>query len=136
MALVDKDAEAYSTLISAYRLPRSTEDEINTRYRAIEEATIGAIKTPLEIMENSLEAIYLCKSLVDKSNVNASSDLGVCALNLSASINGAWLNVLINLRSIKNAEVALIYQKRGQELVDIAKVEAEFIYNTVKSSLE
>ena len=133
--LVEKDSVAYLNLLEAYKLPRDTAEEREIRSAKVLEATIIATKTPLSIMEASLKALFLCKSLVGKSNANASSDLGVSAQKLLASINGAWLNVLINLGGIKNTDRVLFYQHKGQEIVDTAKVEAEFIYDSVKDSL-
>jgi formiminotetrahydrofolate cyclodeaminase len=153
LSLIDKDAEAYSRLSAAYKLPRATDEEKVIRNSANIDATLDAIKAPFEIMEASLKALNLCKSLVGKSNHNVSSDLGVSALNLLACINGAWLNVLINLSGLKNTTgvhigpdigadagvhtgAALFYRTRGQEIADTGKKEADYIYETVKALLE
>ena len=133
IALIDRDAQAFSKLSQAYKLPRNSDEEKSNRATAIAEATLKATQTPFEMMDVSLKALYLCKSLVGKSNDNASSDLGVSALNLSACINGAWLNVLINLSGIKNPETTEYFRTKGQEIVETAQKEADFIYNSIRT---
>ena len=132
ITLIDRDAEAYSKVADAYKLPKGTAKEKTARNAAIAEATLGATEAPFEIMQAALKALYLCKSLVGKSNENAASDLGVSALNLFSCINGAWLNVLINLGGIENATTAEYFKSKGQEIVETAKKEAEYIYDAVK----
>ena len=54
------------------------------------------------MMEIAVETLELTDSILGKSNDSAASDLGVSALSLRAAIQGAWLNVLINIGSLKN----------------------------------
>ena len=136
IALIDRDAEAYGKLAEAYKLPRGTAKEKTARNAAIAETTLGATEAPFETMQAALKALYLCKSLVGKSNENAASDLGVSALNLLSCINGAWLNVLINLSGVENATTAEFFKTKGQEIVDTAKKEAEYIYDTVRDLMQ
>jgi len=135
IALIDKDAQAYSKVAEAYKLPRGTAKEKTARNAAIAETTLGATETPFEIMQAALKALYLCKSLIGKSNENAASDLGVSALNLLSCINGAWLNVLINLSGLESAKTAEYFKTKGQEIVDTAKKEADYIYDYVKDMM-
>ena len=44
--------------------------------------------------------------------------MGVAFLSLSAAIRGAWLNVLINISSIKDQAFADEYRQKGQTLLD------------------
>ena len=134
--LIDSDAEAFSKLADAYKLPRDTAEEKSARNTAIAEATLGATETPFEMMEVALRALHLCKSLIGKSNENVASDLGISALNLMACINGAWLNVLINLSGIESASTAEYFKTKGQDIVDTASSESEYIYNSIKDMFE
>ena len=133
--LIDRDAEAFGKLSQAYKLPRNTDEEKAARSTAIAETTFGATQTPFKMMEVSLKALHLCKSLVGKSNVNAASDLGVSALNLLSCIKSAWLNVLINLSGIENPETANHFKTKGQEIIETAQKEADFIYNAIKDMM-
>ena len=130
--LIDRDGEAFTKLMDTYKLPRGTVEEKTIRNTAIAEATLGATEAPFEMMETALKALYLCKSLIGKSNENAASDLGVSALNLLSCINGAWLNVLINLGGIESTTSAEYFKTKGQEIVDTASSEAKYIYESIR----
>ena len=54
------------------------------------------------MMEICSEAIDLCAELVGTTNPNVVSDLGIAALTLKTAMQSAWLNVLINLSSLKD----------------------------------
>jgi len=60
---------------------------------------------PLTMMEICSEAIDLCAGLVGTTNPNVVSDLGIAALTLKTAMESAWLNVLINLSSLKDKGV-------------------------------
>ena len=99
---VDKDCEAYDAFMSAYRLPKNSNEEIEVRRNAIYNATLIAIESPYNIMVQSLKAIELCNDLIEHGNINAISDLACGVIFLDAAIQGAALNVQINLNSLEN----------------------------------
>jgi formiminotetrahydrofolate cyclodeaminase len=98
----------------------------------MQEALQGCTKTPFEMMELSLEALRLTDGLVDRSNASAASDLGCAALHLGSAVQGAWLNVLINLGSVRDAQ----YRTRGQILLDEALPLAQSIYDRVLKAVQ
>lgn len=99
---IDKDADAFLSLMSAFHLPKSSEEEIIKRQEKITEKTIGALEVPLKVAEKAF-SVYDNVLLASKyGNVNAVSDAGVAALMLQAAIEGAILNVKINLASVKD----------------------------------
>ena len=57
------------------------------------------------------------------------------ALSLRAAIQGAWLNVLINIGSLKNKELAEDYRKKGEEMLAKALPLADKIYETVLAAM-
>ena len=71
----------------------------------------------MEMMELCDEAVTLASSLLGRFNDTSASDLGVALLSLKAGIQGAWLNVLINIGSIKDREFAAEYRRRGEALL-------------------
>jgi len=97
---VDRDTEAFNNLMNAFGMKKKTEAEKAARHHAIQEATKHACLVPLEVMKKSIEALQLAAILPEKGNTNAMSDAGVAALMALASVEGAALNVNINLRSI------------------------------------
>lgn len=131
---IDKDTEAYNKVSAAFKLPKGTEEEKATRSKAIQEATIIATEVPYETMELCMKGIEITAKIVGKSNPNASSDLGVAALNLLAGIKGAYLNVMINLPGIKSEEEKARF-KDAEDMVKKAEVAADKIYKEVLASL-
>lgn len=131
---IDKDTEAYNKVSAAFKLPKGTEEEKAARSKAIQEATIIATEVPYETMELCMKGIEITEKIVGKSNPNASSDLGVAALNLLAGIKGAYLNVMINLPGIKSEEEKARF-KDAEDMVKKAEVAADKIYKEVLASL-
>ena len=78
-----------------------------------------------------VEALETTATAVGKSNTNAASDLGVAALNLKAGLQGAWLNVLINLSGIKDEDFVTDYHQKGQTLLDKGCLLADNIYKQI-----
>ncbi|MDR2168088.1 MAG: cyclodeaminase/cyclohydrolase family protein [Clostridiales bacterium] len=99
---IDQDAWAYNKVSAAYKLPKDTDEEKAARADAIQEALKIATLTPLNILNHCKSSLRLAHDAVGRSNTNAASDLGVAALALKAGMDGAWLNILINLASIKD----------------------------------
>lgn len=115
---VDEDTEAFNVMSAAFGLPKETDEEKAARSAAIQEGLVACIESPLKIMELSADALRLTASVVGKLNASAASDLGVATLELRSAILGAWLNVLINLSSMKDEAKAAEYRAKGQAMVD------------------
>lgn len=72
----------------------------------------------MEMMELCAEAARLASDFADNGfNDSSASDLGVAFLSLSAAIRGAWLNVLINISSLKDRAFADECRARGLALL-------------------
>lgn len=133
--VMDRDTEAFNVVSAAFGLPKATDEEKAARSAAIQEGLKGCTKTPFEMMELAVEALELTDSVLGKSNDSAASDLGVSALSLRAAIQGAWLNVLINIGSLKDKELAESYREKGEALLARALPLADKIYQTVVSQM-
>ena len=94
---VDRDTEAFNLVMAAFGLPKETDDEKSIRRKAIQEATLKATEVPLGVMEAALKALEMTLTVAKKGNKNSASDAGVAGLLLSTAIDGAALNVKINL---------------------------------------
>ena len=129
--VMDRDTEAFNVVSAAFGMPKETDEEKAARSAAIQEGLKGCTKTPFEMMELAVDTLELTAALLGKSNDSAASDLGVSALSLRAAIQGAWLNVLINIGSLKDKELAEDYRKKGEALLAKALPLADQIYQTV-----
>ncbi len=133
--VMDRDTEAFNVVSAAFGMPKATEEEKAARSAAIQKGLEGCTKTPFEMMELAVESLELTASILGKSNDSAASDLGVSALSLRAAIQGAWLNVLINIGSLKNKELAEDYRAKGEALLARALPLADQIYETVVKAM-
>ena len=102
--LIDKDTEAFNTVMAAFSLPKGTDQEQAARSEAIQEATKSATLVPLQVMKVCDKAMTHALIVAQKGNKNSASDAGVAALMLRAGCAGAALNVRINLRSLNDAD--------------------------------
>ena len=99
---IDEDAAAYDAVMAAYRLPRATDQDKETRSAAIQAATVEAALVPLALAEASAQVIDLAERALGNTNPNAASDLAVAALLGAAALDGAAANVEINIASLKD----------------------------------
>jgi formiminotetrahydrofolate cyclodeaminase len=129
--VMDRDTEAFMVISRAYGMPKTTDEEKTARSVAIQAGLVKSTETPMEMMELSAETIALTESLLGKFNTASASDLGVGALTLRTAVQGAWLNVLINIGSLKDKELAENYRAKGQALVDQVVAAADRVYAEV-----
>jgi formiminotetrahydrofolate cyclodeaminase len=102
LQLVDEDVAVYSEVTAAYKLPKETDQEKAARSAAIERACQIAAGVPRAIAECCDKTIALAAELCDIGNPMLISDVG-CAVRLAeAARHCAWLNVAINMGSIKD----------------------------------
>lgn len=133
--VMDRDTEAFNVVSAAFGMPKATDEEKAARSAAIQKGLEGCTRTPFETLELAAETLELTAELLGKTNDSAASDLGVSALSMRAAIQGAWLNVLINIGSLKNKELAEDYRKKGEELLAKALPLADQIYQNVLSQM-
>ena len=135
LALVDADTEAFNQVAAAYALPKGSDPERLARSLAIQAALAECVKTPLRMMRASVQALQLVNQALTGYNKSAASDLGVAALALGAAVRGAWLNILINLASIKDADFAQSSHSEAEALLAEALTLSTAAYDTIQETL-
>ncbi|MBQ3625479.1 MAG: cyclodeaminase/cyclohydrolase family protein [Synergistaceae bacterium] len=95
------DNNAYNAVMAAFKLPKNSEQEILARKQEINNAYKGAVVPPENVADYCIEIMRLAKSLLNKSNVNAQSDLAAGAINAYSGLLTALENVKINLQAIE-----------------------------------
>lgn len=135
LVAIDKDTEAFNMVSAAFALPKATDEEKKARSAAIQNALVACTESPLAIMRLSAEAIKLACKLSGHFNTSAASDLGVSALMIRSGLLGAWLNVLINIGSLKDTEKAAAYKAEGEAILAEAIPLADNLYKTIEESL-
>ena len=134
--VMDRDTEAFNVVSAAFGMPKATDEEKAARSAAIQEGLKGCTKTPMEMMELIDETLTLAQSLLGRFNDTSASDLGVAFLSLKAGIQGAWLNVLINVGSLKDQEFAAEYRAKGEKLLAHALPLADECYAEIVKLIE
>lgn len=104
-ALVDEDTEAFNKFMEAMKLPKDTEEQKKVREEKMQQASIYALQIPLKTAEKCLEILRNQETIASYGNKNAVSDVGVGALMALAGLEGALLNVKINLPGINDENI-------------------------------
>ncbi len=117
--LVDEDTNAFNKIIDGFRMPKDSEVEKQARLEAIEAATIYATEIPFQVMETAYHSMEVSQAMLKDGLQNSLSDAGVGILCARAAVIGAYFNVRINAKDIKDrnfaeeilAKAKNIYQK-------------------------
>jgi formiminotetrahydrofolate cyclodeaminase len=128
LANIDRDSDAYTGVMDAFRLPKSSEEEKQLRAQAFQQALQHASRVPLETAELAARIIELADTVVARGNRNAVTDGAVAAmLARTAALAGA-MNVRINLASIKDRDFVAQMSGRVDELeTRVKKIEADIL---------
>ncbi|MCY7309893.1 MAG: glutamate formimidoyltransferase [Chitinophagaceae bacterium] len=114
--LVDADTKAFNQVMSAFGLPKSTEEEKATRSKAIQEATKFAIEIPFKVMHASYDSMEVIKAMAEIGNPNSVSDAGVGALCARTAVMGAFMNVRINASGFDDKNFVTDVLNKGREI--------------------
>jgi len=131
-SLVVEDSAAFDMVMAAYKLPKNTDEEKAERRVAIEEATKKAIAVPLETGKQCIEGLEIINKVIEKTNRNAISDLGVANLLLKAGCEGAIYNVLINLSSISEDS----YKNEVESVINRMQTRKEELFKDNRDRIE
>ncbi len=133
--LVDDDTAAFNKIMTAFGLPKATDEEKTVRKNAIQEATKFAIEIPFKVMQLSYESMALIKAMAETGNPNSVSDAGVGALCVRSAVMGAFMNVRINASGYDDKTYVNDIVAKGKEIenktiiseIDILKIVNEKI---------
>lgn len=133
--LVQADADAFTPLAAAYKLPKETPEQQAHKAAVLEAALEGACAVPLEIMSACCEGIALAAEYAEKGSVMAVSDAGCAALFCKAALQAAGLNVSINTRLMAdNARAAALNAQADAMLAEFVP-QADQIHEKLTHSL-
>lgn len=122
MKLVDEDTNAFNRYMAAIKMPKDTGIEKEVREEALRQASLHALEVPLEVAQNCLMVLKHQQSFVMYGNRNAVSDIGVGALLAFSGVEGAALNVRINLPGISDEEVRYHASEQIESCLNEAQV--------------
>lgn len=136
MLLVDKDTESFEEYMKALKMPKETEEEKESRKVAIKCATGFSIEVPFKTATVSLEALELISYISRYGNQNAITDIGVGTLLMYSGIEGAILNVKVNLLGLEDEVMVNEYFMKCNQLLDRARYLKESIIQEIHNKLE
>ena len=135
LALVDEDTAAFNKVMDAFALPKESAQEKAARAAAIEKATKYAAEVPLKVMETASKSYELLAEMAETGNPASVSDVGVGALATRACIEGAALNVRINLAQLKDERFKTALLKTIEQISTDSDTQSKKIYEVVGSKL-
>jgi len=133
--LVDEDTAAFSKVMAAFGLPKDSAEEKAVRSKAIQSANTYAAEIPLRVMETARRVYDLLAMMAENGNSASISDVGVGLLATRACIDGAAMNVRINLSSLKDEKLKTTLQEKTERLVAESEARYQGVRNTVESKL-
>src|SRR5213079_1777322 len=105
LLLVDEDTAAFNKVMAAFALPKGSAKERSARTAAIQAGNKLAAEVPLRIMHTASKAYDLLAEMAARGNPASISDVGVGLLAVHACIDGAGMNVRINLANLKDEKI-------------------------------
>lgn len=133
--LIDKDTEAFNGVSAVFSMPKETEEEKSARKEAMQEALKNATLVPYNVMEVCFTGLRAIEKAQGITNINCASDLGVSALTLKTGVQGAYLNVLINIGGIKDEKFANEYKANSLEIFTESVRIADNLFDDILKSL-
>lgn len=115
---IDQDTEAFNLIMKAYQMPKTTQEEKEKRSEKIQEGTQQAILVPLRVASLSIAAMHQFPFLIKYGNKQTISDLGVAVMSLAVGVEGACMNVLINLSSLDDKIAVKQYKNQVHEMLE------------------
>ncbi len=108
--------QAFSQIMIAFGLPKSTEEEKTIRTKAIQEATKFAIEIPFKVMQAAYQSMEVIRVMAETGNPNSVSDAGVGALCARTAVMGAFMNVRINAAGYDDKKFVEDIITKGREI--------------------
>jgi len=104
--LVDEDTNSFNKIIDGFRMPKGTVEEKELRKQVIEDATKYATEIPFQVMETAFNSIEVMEAMLKDGLQNSLSDSAVGVLCAKTAVTGAYFNVRINAKDIKDRAFA------------------------------
>jgi glutamate formiminotransferase/formiminotetrahydrofolate cyclodeaminase len=135
LAAVDEDTAAFNKIMEAFGLPKNTAEEKLVRTEAIENATKYACEVPFAVMQTSYDSLEMLNLMVEKGNQNSITDAGVGVLCVKTAVRGAYFNVMINAKGLKDQAFAQEITHRAKALLAKNHQESDRILALVEAAL-
>lgn len=129
--LSDKDAEVFYPLSQAYGFKPQNDEEKKIHEENMEKLLFDAAMVPLDIMKEAYSMLVAVDFLAKKGSKLAVSDAGVAVSMLRSAVCGAMMNVVINVKYMKNREKVQNLMDEASEILENTMNKADIIYREV-----
>lgn len=133
--IMQEDTTVFLKVMDAFKMPKDSEAERSLRKIKIEEAYKLALEVPRKLCEKCFELYKYIEIAARYGNANAISDAGVSALMIQAALEGASLNVKINLASLEDIKLKDTLLKETNVLIKNGSSKKEEILKIVESKI-
>jgi formiminotetrahydrofolate cyclodeaminase len=134
-AMVAEDIAAFDSILAAYKLPKSTEEDKTVRAAAIQAGLRRATEVPLDCARVCAKVIALSRRASEQGYLNVISDGGVGVLAGYTGLRSAALNVYINAPALKDRVFAAQATAELEKLLEFCGAESEAVYKIVRDKL-
>jgi len=135
LKMVDEDTNAFNKIMSAFALPKGSDEEKKVRTQAIQDTTRYATEVPFKVMQLSYDSMEVIKAMAEIGNPNSVTDAGVGALCARSAVMGAFLNVKINAAGLTDKAFAEKLISEGHVLEDKTNALEEEILKIVNGKI-
>ncbi|MGA2397784.1 MAG: cyclodeaminase/cyclohydrolase family protein [Steroidobacteraceae bacterium] len=135
-AMVAEDIAAFDSLMAAYKLPKSSDEEKARRTETIQACLERATEVPLACARASAHAVQMARRAADLGYKHVISDVGVGVAAADAALRSAALNVYINAPSLKDRRFAASAIEEVERLAADSALDSEATYAAVRIKLE
>ncbi|MGL1890136.1 MAG: glutamate formimidoyltransferase [Spirochaetaceae bacterium] len=120
--LIDSDTDSFNSYILAVRMPKKSEQQITLRNEALENAAKAMTLIPMRTLRGTLKLQSNAEIVLKNGNRNALSDATVAIIQSEAAATGAFLNVKINLPSVKDEIFKKDILEEAEEILQSIKL--------------
>lgn len=129
--LSDKDAQVFYPLSQAYGFKPQNEEEKALHEANMEKLLFDAAIVPLDIMKEANSMLNSIDFLAKKGSKLAISDAGVAVGLLRSAVCGAMMNVVINVKYMKDRDIAQRLLDEVSEILEDTMNKSDIIYREV-----
>lgn len=129
---IEEDAKVFNKYMDAVRMPKTTDENIALRMKAMQEAIINATMVPLNLARKAYQLMDLADYVVSSGYKGAISDGAVGALLLRSATLAALYNVRINLPSIADESRREAIKIEADAIEKGAQIREQAILSAVK----
>ena len=135
-SLMQRDADSYTAVMTAYKLPGDNEADVAIKQNTITSALLGAAEVPLETARACVRVLELAAAVAARGNTNAVSDAGVAALLADAACRGAVYNVRINVSALEDKSKGARLVEESKRLLSLASERVNAVTTMVERAIQ